>query len=250
LTHTPMETAIRKLDQQKQAYLDLGVAIDIVNKWHDAEIAKLNEANVAIDGHKDKLVEATEATERLGILGSKSWDGFTTSIKRATIQLSNFTKEGLAAMIATIKMKFYPVLQDLYKSLETAGKYAFIVQGQIANVLKMQAEQIATAVFGLGAYQEALASLGGTQAGGGGIASFQFGTPYVPRTGLYKLERGERVTPANQNTYQTTNTQNNTINIPSQGGNVQLIAKAVEQVLYDTGRQFKRRGFEQMPGMG
>jgi len=251
LTHTPMENAIYKLDQQRQAYLDLGVEIGVVNKWYDLQIAKLEEdLGPALDDTTDKLKEAGKAAENVGILGGKGWDEFTTSINRARISLSNFTKEGLAAMIATIKMKFFPVLQDLYASLETAGSYAFIVQGQIANVLKMQAEQIATAVFGLEAYQEALASLGGTQAGGGGIASFQFGTPYVPKTGLALVHRGERITPANQNTYQTTNTQNNTINIPSQGGNVQLIARAVEQVLYDTGRQFKRRGFEVLPGRG
>lgn len=33
---------------------------------------------------------------------------------------------------------------------------------------------------------------------GGGVWSFQRGTPYVPRTGLYMLHRGEEVTPANK----------------------------------------------------
>ncbi|GAI76535.1 unnamed protein product, partial [marine sediment metagenome] len=110
LTHTPMEIAIKKLDEQKQKYIELGHEIGVVNEWHDLEIAKLNEANIALDEHKDKLVEATEATVTLGVLGGESWEGFTTQIRHATAELSNFTKEGVAAAIAAIKMHFFPLI--------------------------------------------------------------------------------------------------------------------------------------------
>ncbi|MBA7704280.1 hypothetical protein ES703_113082 [subsurface metagenome] len=97
---------------------------------------------------------------------------------------------------------------------------------------------------------EAVSDVGTVPAGGGwGITSYQQGTPYVPRTGVYKLERGERVTPANQNTYN--NTFSPTFNMSVQGGgSPNRIAQEVEKVLYDTGRQFKRRGFEIIPGRG
>jgi len=45
------------------------------------------------------------------------------------------------------------------------------------------------------------------------LGSFQMGTPYVPKTGLYKLHEGERVTPANQNTYNQQKSYSNSINI-------------------------------------
>jgi len=125
-------------------------------------------------------------------------------------------------------------------------------QGQIGMITAEMQEQIDIILYGYQEYQNILSGMsGGGTAGstvGSGWGSYQLGTPYVPQTGLYQLHQGEAVIPANQNTYN--NTQNNTINIPSEGGNVQLIAKAVENVLYDMGRQFKRRGFEIIPGRG
>ena len=80
------------------------------------------------------------------------------------------------------------------------------------------------------------------------LGAYPHGTPFVPRTGLYQLERGERVTPANQNTY---NTFSPSISMTVQGGgSPNRIAQEVEKVLYETGRQFKRRGFEIIPGRG
>ncbi len=250
LTHTPLENAIYKLDQQKQSYIDLGMEIGIVNKWYDLQIAKLHELNPELDETTKKLEEAGVAAQKIGILGGNAWDNFATSINRARISLSNFTKEGLAAMIATIKMKFFPILQDLYKSLNTAGSYAFIVQGQIANVLAMQAEQIATAMYGLEAYNEALANLGGST-NNPTTPSYATGTSYVPQTGMALLHKGEAVIPANQNTYNNSNSFSPTVNLSVQGGgDSNQIAQEVENVLWDMGRQFKRRGFERIPGRG
>jgi hypothetical protein len=93
-----------------------------------------------------------------------------------------------------------------------------------------------------------------TLPGGGTISvgkkSYQLGTSYVPKTGLYMLHQGEEVRKANQN---TTNTNNNSfspnvvINV-SGGGNAQNIAFEVKKVLEDSARQFRRSGFELVPG--
>lgn len=45
LTHTAMEVAIRDLDLLKQAYLDKGIALEDVDKWHELEIKRLEELN-------------------------------------------------------------------------------------------------------------------------------------------------------------------------------------------------------------
>lgn len=279
-THTEYEVKLREINREYEGLIEHAKTLDLTEKELKDTLDKLNIAwglavealdeaseatDEAVDANKElkesyedleepikevtKVVkEAGEVAKKAGVLGGEGWDNFTTSIKRATVQLSNFTKEGLAAMIATIKMKFFPILQELYASLETAGKYAFLVHGQINNVLKMQAEQIATAIFGLEAYQEALESLGGTQTGSGGgfnMPSYQRGTPFVPKTGMALLHRGEAVVPANQNTYHYSPSFSMTV---QGGGNAQNIAYEVKKVLDDSARQFKRIPYESIPG--
>jgi archaellum component FlaC len=81
------------------------------------------------------------------------------------------------------------------------------------------------------------------------FGSYQHGTPFVPKTGMAMLHRGEAVVPANQNTYN--NSFSPTVNLSVQGGeSPNRIAQEVEKVLYDMGGQFKRRGFEIIPGRG
>jgi len=94
----------------------------------------------------------------------------------------------------------------------------------------------------------AVATPGGGSPSGWGISSYQYGTPFVPKTGLAMLHKGEAVIPANQNTY---NTFSPSISMTVQGGgDANVIAQEVENVLYNMGRQFKRRGFEIIPGRG
>ncbi|GAH67867.1 unnamed protein product, partial [marine sediment metagenome] len=92
LTHTPMEVAIRKLDQQKQAYLDLGMEIGIVNKWYDLQIAKLNELNPELDKTTEKLKETSKTSGITTDQLNKAFGGVVKTIKLATATLSNFTK--------------------------------------------------------------------------------------------------------------------------------------------------------------
>jgi len=288
LTHTPMENAIRKLDEQKQEYIDLGVEIGIVNEWYALQIEKLQELNPELDKNIEKLEETAETTEKLGVLGGKSWEGITTQIKHATVALNSFTREAVAAAITQIKMNTYKLIQHIRETTQNAtGIFKAMAEANIAMLENTMRKQIDVIMYGYNTYLDVLEGLGGatdnlagattnaansmvsswgkvkdvvadiaettsavaTTPGGWGITSYQHGTPYVPRTGIYKLERGERVTPANQNTYN--NTFSPTVNLTVQGGGgPNRIAQEVENVLYDMGRQFKRRGFEMVPGRG
>ncbi len=295
LTHTPMETAIRRLDEQKQAYTDLGVAIGVVNKWYDEQIKKLEEElNPALDDTTKKLKEAGEAGKEAGEAGKKageeisdSWGSVTIAIYRAGKALTDFSIQGIAAAIANVKMKYYPMIAKMLKDIVEYGDYWGMLAASVKRMRKEMQTQIDTIVYGFKEYNKVLVDLGGTveettssMAGswkqvtgavkettdaakelasvapgvwGGSkgpvLGAYPHGTPYVPRTGLYKLERGERVTPANQNTYN--NTFSPILNMTVQGGgNPNRIAQEVGKVLYETGRQFKRKGFEIIPGRG
>jgi hypothetical protein len=135
----------------------------------------------------------------------------------------------------------------------------------------MQAQQIATAMFGLEAYNEALANIGGTAntvagaisnigwggaespATSGNWASFQHGTPYVPKTGLAVVHRGEEINPPGQRSYDQRK-YSPTININNpivrNDNDIYGIKKVVEQALEESNRQYDRRGYELVPGMG
>ena len=83
------------------------------------------------------------------------------------------------------------------------------------------------------------------------IPKLQLGTPYVPKTGLYQLHQGEAVISKNQNTTNNSNSFSPSIVVNvSGGGNAQNIAYEVKKVLDESIRQFRRSGFELVPGRG
>ena len=251
LTHTEMETNIRKLGEQKQAYIDLGMSIKEANKWYDAEIAKLKELN-------PKLKEAGEAIDTFGSLMKTQFAGATKQISMATTALSNFTKEGLIAAIVSVKMSFLPLIYDVQEAMAALSKTFFAGQleavdynalqifytKQLNDLYDAMNEKIKIMTEGLKEYQRLSGSISG-----GTIGSFQTGTPYVPKTGLYQLHQGEAVIPANQNTYNNSFSPIVNLNV-SGGGNAQNIAFEVKKVLDDSARQFRRSGFELVPGRG
>ena len=131
LTHTPMEIAIKRLDEQKQAYIDLGVAIGVVNKWYDEQIKKLEtELNPALDDTTKKLKETGEAAEETGEAGKKagdeteeSWGRVVVAIYRAGKALTDFSIKGIAAAIANVKMKYYPMIAEMSVQILKYGDY-------------------------------------------------------------------------------------------------------------------------------
>ncbi len=79
------------------------------------------------------------------------------------------------------------------------------------------------------------------------IPELQKGTSRVPRTGLYKLDVGERVTPAAQNTYDQRKKEINiNINNPvvRNDNDITKIKQQVEVAFWEFVRQFGRSGFE------
>jgi len=86
-----------------------------------------------------------------------------------------------------------------------------------------------------------------TLPGGGTIStpSYAIGTPYVPKTGLALLHKGEAVTPANQNT--TNNTNTSSINI--QPGAINIVTPKFsstdgQELFRQLERQIKMRGLK------
>lgn len=273
LTHTEYETSLRLINREYDVMIEklktlglseenLAIAIEKANEARKLQIEELDKGNEVIDETIDKTEELIEVTEEVaeaakeagevvagaGVLGGQGWDNFTTSIKEATVALSNFSKEGVASAVATIKMHFFPLINDLQNAVNNAsGIFKQIAQANLDALKQTMAEQIAVIKYG---YQEYMNIMEAMQ-GGGSLAnvlgSFQTGG-IVPKTGLYQLHQGETVVP-NQNTYN--NSFSPTVNLTVQGGgDSKNIAQEVESVLYDMGRQFKRRGFEMIPGRG
>ena len=79
------------------------------------------------------------------------------------------------------------------------------------------------------------------------------GIDYVPKKAFYGLDPGEKVLTAEQaKTYdQRKTTYSPNVQVTVQGnGNAGEIKKAVEQALDESARQYNRRGFEMVPGIG
>ena len=75
----------------------------------------------------------------------------------------------------------------------------------------------------------------------------QLGTPYIPKTGLYGLHKGEAVIPASQNTYNQQKSYSNPINI--QPGAIQIITPKFsnadgQELFKQLERQIKMRGLK------
>jgi len=282
-THTEYEISLRDINREydllvenaKEVYKsekELAEAIKIFNEERQKEIDALKESNKlkeeatednkdlkdsyedlekGIEGVTEATEEAGKAAKNAGILGGQGWEEFTTQIKRATTALSNFTKEGVAAAIASIKMKFFPVLQDLYKSLETAGRYSFLIHAQIGEVLKMQAEQIATIVHGYKEYLEILQSMGGGIEGRISLPSYQTGIRYVPQTGLAVVHRGEEINPPGQRSYDKRK-YSNVVNIYNpivrNDDDINKIERLIQNILDKDSQERLRSGNELMLG--
>jgi hypothetical protein len=82
------------------------------------------------------------------------------------------------------------------------------------------------------------------------LPKYQHGTDYVQKTGLALLHEGEKVIPKNNNK-NSGMSYNPSISITVQGdGDESKIRRAVEQALNESARQFRRTGYELIPGMG
>jgi len=190
LTHTAMEKSIRDLNKQKEAYLAQGQSQKEVDKWYQAEIDKLNELhpikdeaikdNKEIgDGYKDlgkdiddttkKLKEAGEVGANAGKQIADSLSTVIGKINTSTQALSNFTKAGVAAAIATIKMKFIPLIKQAVEDLNWAkthfDPFWGYTQMHLNNLTKQMNNAINSVLYGFDVYNRELEKLGGTTEG-------------------------------------------------------------------------------------
>jgi len=80
------------------------------------------------------------------------------------------------------------------------------------------------------------------------IPKYAAGTPYVPRTELALIHKGERITTAAHNN--NTNSYSPTINITIEGdGDESKVRRIIEKALEESTRQFNRTGNVLIPGM-
>ena len=227
-THTEEEVKLRDINREYDSLIenakevfetqkDLAEAMKTINEKRQEEIDGLKELHPekeeAVEDNEDladsykklkePIEEAGEATKKLGILGGETWEGLTSQIKHTTTALNDFTKEGIAATIANIKMHFKSLIDHIRETSSVAtGIWAKMAEANIANLEAAMAKQIGIVKYGYGEYLKILESMetgagGGRKAGGVfSFPSYQAGIPYVPETGVYLLHKGEAVIPA------------------------------------------------------
>ncbi|MBA7519316.1 hypothetical protein ES705_11394 [subsurface metagenome] len=146
-----------QIDALKELYGAKKKDVEVTDKQTEKE----KELLAIIEKLEEELKEAGKAAEKAGILGGNAWENFSITIKKTTASLSNFTKEGLAAAIATIKMKFFVVLRDLQERInESTGIFKLMAEANLERLKQSMKEQIDTVVYGLGVYNEELKKLG------------------------------------------------------------------------------------------
>ena len=169
-------------------------------------------------------------------LAWKNWDkiveylgGFVSKVKGVFGGMIDFLGgigEKIANIVASIGAKIKVLLEKI-------------------GILKKDTEEIGT-VTPKGAIKPATTVLPYA----GPIPSLQTGG-IIPKTGLYQLHQWEKVTPANQNTYDQRQSFSPVISISIAGdADERKIKRVVDLALEESARQFRRSGFELVPGRG
>ena len=255
LSHTTMEYAVHQLEQQRQAYIDLGVTFTDAWAWYDAEIAKLNDLTEA----RETFTEAMKAVEdRMYELTYTQRENEIRLLDEKKAKLIEIAKQaGLSAQeeIAAIK----EIIEWYKKELGLLNK---IKEGKRYNIFDKYGKNIAS--VGSGKAEELLAegydvfeipSNTPTQQPGqilSEIPQLATGTPLVTKAGVAQIDKGEAVlTPEQNKAYQAgANSYSPTVYVTVQGnGNVDDIKEAVLKALEESTRQFNRTGNVLIPGM-
>jgi hypothetical protein len=273
-THTEEEVKLRDINREYDLlienakevfkdYNDLRKAIEAINKERQREIDGLKEGielkDKTIEDNKDladsykelkkPIEEAGEATKKLGILGGETWEGLTSRIKHTTTALNNFTKEGIAATIANIKMHFKNLIDHIREtSLAATGIWARMAEANIASLEASMAKQIGIVKYGYEEYLKILESMGG----GAGFPSYQTGIRYVPKTTLAVVHRGEEINPPGQRSYDQRKVYSPNINIYNpivrNDDDLNKIERLIKDILDKDSRERLRQGNEIMLG--
>jgi len=221
LSHTEEEVAAKNLLAKKEQLEESVKAAGLSVEKEKAELTKIRE-------WYDK---------EIGLIISKLEEQ-----QKAEIETANKTEESAdkqRAAIRGIKEEYSGLItkiEDVGKAAEAAAKAA-----------EKAAKKAELEVFLAGV--PTIAETGYVPSY---IPKLQMGIPYVPKTGIYQLHQGEAVIPKNQNTINKQNYSFSPIvNLTVSGsGNASNIAYEVKKVLDESIRQFRRSGFELVPGRG
>lgn len=277
------------VEEHKQAIKDLTIAMNDLVAGKDPLKKSLEEEWDAWRKLTFGIKETEKEVDTFGQILKTTFAGATEQINMAKVALSNFTKEGLAAATVAVKMSFIPLINDIKEAMARtkamfdvgqlgAVSYDNLVKfytKQLANVMKEMNEQIDIFKYGYAEYQNMIGGTSGGSAGwektiptseketisttkketSSGWGSYQEGTSYVPKTGLYILHQGEEVKKANQNSYDKRNYSfspiTNIINpVIRNDDDIVKIRREVNKANEDSARQFRRSGFELVPGRG
>jgi TP901 family phage tail tape measure protein len=274
-THTEEEVKLRDINREydllienaKEVYegqKELAGIIKIINEERQEEIDGLKESNKlkeeAVEDNEDladsyeklkkPIEEAGEATKKLGILGGETWEGLTSQIKLTTTTLNTFTKEGVAATIAKIKMHFKSLIDHIrVTTLAATGIWAAMAEANIASLKASMAKQIGIVKYGYEEYLKILEKMVITPAGTVVLPSYQTGIRYVPKTTLAVVHRGEEINPPGQRSYDQRKSYSSASSINIMPGAINIItpkfSEADGQEMFGIiERQAKMRGLK------
>jgi len=262
-THTEEEVKLRDINREydllvenaKEVFESKKELIEAIKTINEKRQEEIDNIGGVVDKNKElvdsiapiieKTKEVTEAIKETGETSSitteqlnEAFGGVVKTINTATSSLSNFTIAGVAAAIATIKMKFLPALIDLREIMASMSRsflegmlsavdynsLQIFYQRQINDILKEQKERVDNVLYGWKEYQNLISQMssGGGAGGGIGFPSYQAGTRYVPKTSLALVHRGEEINPPGQRSYdqRKSYSSSSSINIGSGAFNV------------------------------
>lgn len=276
--HTEEEVKLRDINREYDLlienakevfkdYNDLRKAMEAINKERQREIDGLKEGielkDKTIEDNKDladsykelkkPIEEATKVTEELGILGGKAWENLSIKIEHATTTLSNFSKEGVATAIASIKMHFKPLLDSLVDDINNlTGIWKQMAESNLQSLKKSMNEQISVIKYGYEEYKKILYGMSGGIGGGSwGVPSYQTGIRSVPETGLALVHQGEEIRPPGQRSYDQRKYSKivNVYNpVVRNDDDIVKIKKVVKDALNEDDKQSYRQGKEILLG--
>ena len=245
---------IAVVDKVKEA---LGWLWDKV-KWVLEKLGLYEEKTGEVEGATEELTTSLEtastAVDKLAEENEElatSFDNVKTGAEEATEAIKIYA-EDVAENYIELASKATDSWEDFYRFWEAeAERTADEVIETIEKVAKKMYKVLSAEGEILGFRSEHRISQAEAEAGVT-LQEFKTGTPYVPKTGIYKLDVGERVIPAKENiTYDQRRREINiNINNPvvRNDDDITKIKDEVQKGFEEAGRQFDRTG-EVIPGM-
>ena len=270
-----------KTDDTKEALDEFGNKIETFDEWvkrlaEETEEANKKMAKAAEDAYKkytdamkpveDRLYELSHTEEEVAaknLLTKKQQ--LEESVKAAELSAEK-EKEELTKIREWYDQEIDLIVQKLEEQkkalIDTATKTeeSANIQKTAIKEIMVEYDGLIAKIYGVGKAVEEAAKKAASEAFLAGVPTIeetgyippyvpelQLGTSRVPRTGIYKLDIGERVTPAAQNTYDQRKREINiNINNPvvRNDNDITKIKQQVERAFEEFRRQFGRSGFE------